>query len=333
MTESSVVARAVTIAENLANDDQVIQARLQAPLPDALLSWKPGPLRKDKRAVFFPYIDDAFYRDRLDAVLGMTQWSETYTGDDKLTECRVSLRFPSGKIVDGIGIGAFTSRDDKEDDSEKGTRTMAFRDACKHLGICGRDTDGAQTVPVLCVTWTDSQGKERISAPAEPLSRLLLRHSGQSGFATPAYIRSVVLLTEDPMASRYLDVAESFVGQEQKESTSQPRNFQSPPKEQSVAAPTGDYRDSANITFPYGKKHNGQKLTEIPTGYLEWAGANMDAFKPGNRNYNEFLVMAVAYYLEQKEQEANGQSDAAEPEQEGPDAMEFFDGTDVPEGL
>lgn len=332
MTENSTVTvmdRAIAIGEELASKDREVQARLQAPLPDPYLSWKPGqcwPSGGSHLATFFPYVDDAFLEERLDEVVGVKGWQVTYRSHEKVTECDLTIQFPSGPQI-RQGIGCFESRDGDDANSEKGTRTLAFRDACKHFGICGRDTDGAQTIPVAVRAESkeyNGKMKHFIKEALEPLSRKLLRHSGQSTFKVPAYIRSVVLLTEDPASSRWLDAAEAHEGEQNPPPPTTPRK----PAEQPQQAQ--DYRDSANIVFPYGKKHNGQKLTEIPTGYLEWAGANMDAFKPGNRNYNEFLVTAVAYYLEQQEK---AQGDAQEPDEVGPDAMEFFDGVDVPEGL
>lgn len=303
-TLDACVSRATDISAQISASDREIQARLQAPLPDALLSWKPGPVRKRGQgyvAVFFPYVDDSFYRDRLDTVLGLTGWQELYSDQKELTECTVILRMPSGAVRTGVGVGKFTSRDEDEGNSEKGVRTMAFRDACKHLGICGRDIDGAQTIPVEVDIW-EKNGKTYINEVLEPLSRKLLRHSGQSTYKVPSYIRSVVLLTEDPMASKYLDVAEAIAGGD-KEVERQVRQAADKPalkQEQAPPQERGDFKDGASWVWPFGK-HKGVTLGETPSGYLEWALEKGDMCNPEKGDkYDEWLHQAIQYVLHAK---------------------------------
>ena len=329
MTLGTVIDRALALgAEDLAKDRE-FQALLQAPIPDALLSWKPGYVRKggqDGLATFYPYIDDSMYRERLDAVCGMNNWAETYKDKDKLTECVVEIIFPSGQVKVGEGVAYFASRDSNEGNSEKGARTLAFRDACRHLGICGRDVDGAQTIEVPCTTY-ESNGKLYVRQVLEPLNRTILKHSGESSYRIPGYVRSVVHNTADPDLMRNFDA--QAAERSERHLAAQldvAPGSQAPPKKAAPKAERGDFRDPAYV-WEFGK-FKGKTIGETDEGYLKWCEEKADFCNPGKGDkYDEWLHSAVSFHLHAKTGDESFSPDGAGAE------AEMFAGSELPEGL
>lgn len=307
------IERAKAHAEDGHITDRLIQAQLQAPLPDAFLSWKPLTAWQVKPehqlGILAPYIDDAFYEERLDGVLGMTGWHAHFEDKEKKTVCELTLQMPSGPIT-RQGVGFFQSRDRDEGNSEKGARTLAFRDACRHFGICGRDIDGAQTRPVnvRATSWKkDDKEIWTIKEVYEPLDRSILRHSGQSTYHQPAYERPTIGVATDPIARRYLspgpelvlDRAANVRDQGGSASDGKPaatssagggqKGKQSPP-----TGDRGDFKDITNIEWKWGKE-KGKKVSELNTSYLDWCLDNMGLLQPGHEKYDEWWHNCVSY--------------------------------------
>lgn len=162
-----------------------LQSRLQAPFNEDEISWKPGTIKEWKSgevsALYFPYIAAPKYRDRLDAVCGWTGWEAKYTQTEKgLTLCDLSIWLNEQQIT-RQGVGDHTANQsqsgDKELDEEHGSRTRAFRDACKQFGIGGHHMDGLQS-PWTKVDAYEQNGKLRIKGLLEPLLLANCKYSG-----------------------------------------------------------------------------------------------------------------------------------------------------------
>lgn len=332
----TVVERAKEIGAGSLAADREFQMQLQAPIPDALLSWKPGNVWKAGNgalAIFYSYIDDAILRERLDNVCGMLGWEEEYTDKENLTVCTLNVSFPSGEIKTAEGVAYFKDRKDDDGNSEKGSRTMAFRDACKHLGIGGRDTDGAQTRPVAVDAY-ESNGKLYVREVLEPLSRAILRHSGQSSYRLPAYIRSIVHNTADPDLMRNLDTQAAERSEQQLAAT---LDMTPPPPGSAQGTKSGgnkpakkergDYKDPTYV-WEFGK-FKGKTIAETDEGYLKWCEEKADFCNPSKADkYDEWLHNLVSYHLHSragKELEAAGETNSpwVEVKKEKPGRMSF----------
>lgn len=104
-------------------DEQVMKA-LRAP-------FKPSKVKSRKQAgreLF--YIDARMVMDRLDRVLGMSNWQNAFQFDGPRTLCHLSIKLPSGEWitkVDGAG--------DTNIEGEKGGLSDAFKRAAVLFGI------------------------------------------------------------------------------------------------------------------------------------------------------------------------------------------------------
>lgn len=272
--------------KTLSNLERVfeVQKDLQAPVKDEWISWKPGTAwnagREGNFAIYFPYIRQSLYEDRLDTVLGATNWRLEFDEKESLTICRLIMTLPGESIAIREGVGAHSSRNKEETgkayDEEHGARTKAFRDACKRAGICGRDLDGCQTIPVLInVEYADNDGKPKRFSPVSPLTRDMIRFPGQMSDGEA--------VTPPPPAGR-------------------------------TSASAGTRPDTApddptkidEIIWPYGK-HKGKKLSELASAYLEWCMENMDQFKPDDQKFNQKWYDAVCVALAAKEDKEDDQ--------------------------
>jgi hypothetical protein len=170
------------------------QIKLQLPFAEEEISWKPGTVKDwgngNVSGLFFPYIGAPKYRSRLDTVLGFGGWDAKYTQTEKgLTLCDLSLQITPDMVVTRQGVGDHTARQaiegDKELDEEHGSRTRAFRDACKQFGIGGHEMDG------LVSGWTkvdayQENGKWRVKGLLESLSLASCKYSGAQTMASGA---------------------------------------------------------------------------------------------------------------------------------------------------
>lgn len=261
-----------------------LTTELQAPIADEFLSWKPStPYQKggDWYCAYFPYINKEFLEERLDRVLGLSGWDCEYaqTAED-ITVCRLSLNLPLGARVTREGTGAHRSKSkdetEKEADEIHGGRTRAFRDACRVFGICGRDIVNTQTCPVKVIPGAVVDGKAKFISPAEPLNRSLLIHSGAASTTATSGNHGVVKTSPE---SRTI------------------RNPQQAANQTEIEIAAGDAPD---VPFPYGKKHNGQALSTIPSAYLRWACENMDYLNPNHEKFNSALHAAICVVLDEK---------------------------------
>jgi len=268
------------MSETLSNLDRVfeVQADLQAPVEERWISWKPGMawrVSKDEAfAIYFPYIRQSLYEDRLDTVLGSTNWRLEFDEKESLTICRLIMTLPGESLVIREGVGAHSSRNKEETgkayDEEHGARTKAFRDACKRAGICGRDLDGCQTVPVKINVKKEDGDRIKLFSPAQPLTRDLIRWPGQvddndSAQPAPAGKTSVSAGTRPNSAPE-------------------------------------DPTKIDDIVWEFGKM-KGKKLSELNRNYLEWAMENMDMLNPDHQRFNQKWYDAVCVALAAKEDE------------------------------
>lgn len=157
---------------------RVLQEKLMLPLPAEEISWRPGQVMRTQNgaiAKYFPYVSAPTYRKRLDEVLGYANWTTDYSDTaNGLTLCKLSLQLDSEAVV-REGVGDHKSRqgsnsENTELDEEHGSRTKAFRDACKAFGLCGgHDMDGLVS-PWVGVDADEKNGKLYVRALLEPLS-------------------------------------------------------------------------------------------------------------------------------------------------------------------
>lgn len=259
-----------------------IMSRLQGVVADDLLSWKPGPCIKTKDGVvgmFFPYIDANVLAERLDTVLGAWNWSVAYStteSDKPVTVCELTVSLMDECIIKREGVGNFDSSD--EGHAEHGSRTKAFRDACRALGVCGRDIDGTQTkfIPVDANEREDN-GKLKFTnvKPKAPLTRADLINPGRHAGATGSGLAQVRSSVEHNNATR------------------------SPEKAAELTDKDITPADVDNILWESGK-YKGKPLTELPSHFIDWAFGNMDTLKPDSPKFKKKLYDALVIAVDVK---------------------------------
>lgn len=278
-----------SVPASTAEQIELIRVQLQAPIADKYLSWKPGsPFNKGGQwwSTYFPYVNKEFLEERLDNVLGLAGWEVEYSTTEKdITICRLTLHLPGETRVTREGTGAHSNSSknknevEVEADEVHGSRTRAFRDACRVFGICGRDITNTQTRPIKVEPGLVVDNKAKYCVPAEPLDRSLLIHSGAANVQSPSPDRGVVKASNDGHSSvRDPAAAAKAVEKDIKPS------------------------DTDSIVFPYGKKHNGQVLSTIPSHYLRWACENMSQLNPDKSEFNQPLHAAICIVLAEKAQ-------------------------------
>ncbi len=279
---------------------KTILAALQAPINEEHLSWKPGvSFQKNTQwfMIFHPYINKEFFEQRLDEVLG-SQWTAEYEKDNiGMIHCYITLTLPGEVQVKRQGIGQGATKETKPQDildEEKGGRTSAFRDACRALGICGRDIVNTSTDWVeIVVDKLNSNNKPQYYKPAVQLNRSMLRHSGACVVAA-AGAKSVAHKQVEKHGSTAVE-AQSTTG----------------------LAVT----DFDKIIWQLGK-HKGKSLLELPQSYLEWAIANASQLDEKSSKFDQFMHDAVHARL-------SDMSKGQEPEPLPDDVMQkIFDGTE-----
>ncbi len=261
-----------------------IMAKLQAPIADQYLSWKPGntfEVNGEWFGIYFPYINREFLEERLDNVLGLDGWSTQFEHDAKdICHCYLTLHLPHERKAIRKGVGLFRGNDKDEDkadaDGIHGGQTKAFRDACRIFGICGRDIVNTQTRPVKVKPGKVENGRAKYCTALEPLTRALLVHSGASTYKGDIYNRGSVKAGQDGHSGvRDPEAAASEVDKDIK------------------------ITDTDIILFPFGK-HKGKPLDEVPSAYLTWAMDKSNCLNPDHKDYDSFLYDAICVALDKK---------------------------------
>jgi len=110
-----------------------ILTALAAPFPPESIGWKPGAIAGN-RALAMPYIDARDVMDRLDAVVGVTNWQDAYDFlSDGSVVCRLSVRL-GAEWITKVDIGGQSEQPD-EGDRRKAATSDALKRAAVKFGI------------------------------------------------------------------------------------------------------------------------------------------------------------------------------------------------------
>ncbi len=117
------------------NDD--ILKQLRDPLPERMISWRVGSTNQDKtRGQALPYIDNRIVQNRLDDVVGPSNWTNRYE------EVVVDNRLLAVRCIIGVRVdGQWVEKEDAAhlDDSSQGSRELAIKgvysDAMKRAAV------------------------------------------------------------------------------------------------------------------------------------------------------------------------------------------------------
>ena len=109
--------------------EDAVQGLLADPFEPAEVKWKPQTVRNDK-ALAVAYIDARAVMDRLDEVMGTSNWRDRYQDlGDGAVSCRLSLRFGS-EWVTKEDVGGQSEQPDEHD-----RHKAAFSDALKRAAV------------------------------------------------------------------------------------------------------------------------------------------------------------------------------------------------------
>jgi len=140
-------------------------AKLRAPFPPELVSWRIGATNSDKtRGIALAYIDARDVMQRLDEVCGPENWQCDYPHANSKTVCRIGIRCGEEWIWKANGAG------DTDVEAEKGALSDAFKRAAVLWGI-------GQYLYDLDSPWVliKQQGRSYVIEPSElPRLRKLL---------------------------------------------------------------------------------------------------------------------------------------------------------------
>lgn len=127
-----------------------ITEELRQPFPVNAVSFRAGATTRDKSAcIGLAYLDSRDIQERLDAVAGPANWSDSYHFDGAKTCCQLSIKIDGEWVTKSDGSG------DTHIESEKGAFSGAFKRAAAKWGI-GRYL---YTMPNVFVPY-DSQRKQ-----------------------------------------------------------------------------------------------------------------------------------------------------------------------------
>ncbi len=146
----------------MSNDDvKHIQQALAEPFPPDTVGWKPGAV-SGERCLAMPYIDARDVMDRLDAVLGVDGWEDSYQVlPDGNVVCTLQLKL-GGEWISKMDVGG---ESDQKDEGDK--RKSAFSDALKRTAV---KAGVARYLYRLGAIWADydAQKKRIKNAPQLP---------------------------------------------------------------------------------------------------------------------------------------------------------------------
>lgn len=110
-------------------DPQEIFDGLAAPFPPEAIDWRVGSTNKDKnKGMALAYIDARAVMDRLDTIVGPSNWQCNYSQAGTIMICAIGIRFEDWIWKqDGAGATDF--------EGEKGAMSDAFKRAAVRFGI------------------------------------------------------------------------------------------------------------------------------------------------------------------------------------------------------
>lgn len=135
-------------------DTPDIYAQLAAEFPREQVSWRAQNMNAEgTSALALAYIDARDVMERLDAVLGPDNWSDTYDVHPNVTICSIAIRVAGQWVTKSDGAG------DTDVEAEKGRISDAFKRAAVKWGI-GRYLYAMPTTWVPCDSYArKSDGK------------------------------------------------------------------------------------------------------------------------------------------------------------------------------
>lgn len=174
--------------------------QLSAPFPAAAIHWRAQNVSKaGDKALALAYIDARDVMDRLDNVMGPTNWRDTYVETPKgRLICTLELR------IDGEWIGKSDGAGDTDVEGEKGAISDALKRAAVKWGI-GRYLYNLGNVWAPCESY-EANGKKKWSKWGNGAQQVFLRalhEIGASNFnpapatITDAQLGELELLFED----------------------------------------------------------------------------------------------------------------------------------------
>jgi hypothetical protein len=108
---------------------RALEAALAAPFDRAEVKWKPQVV-KDNRAVVIAFVDARTIQDRLDDVLGVMGWQDSYEClPDGAVVCRLKIRL-GGEWIAKVDVGGQSEQPDEGD-----RRKAAFSDSLKRAAV------------------------------------------------------------------------------------------------------------------------------------------------------------------------------------------------------
>lgn len=115
------------------DNQRAIEQKLATPFEASEVKWKAQTLTKDqKRALAVAYVDARVIQDRLDLVLGVMNWQDSYEAlPDGNVICRLRIRLPGTvEWIEKTDVGGQSEQPDEGD-----RRKSAFSDALKRAAV------------------------------------------------------------------------------------------------------------------------------------------------------------------------------------------------------
>jgi hypothetical protein len=139
-----------------------VQLQLAAPFQPKAIKWKPGRV-SGNRAQAIAYIDARMVEDRLDEVLGIDGWKDSYEALAEGVICKLSIRLPgTDEWVERWDVGGESGQPDAGDRIK-----AAFSDALKRAAVKFGVGRYLYTLPSEWVDY-DPQKKQLKSTPRLP---------------------------------------------------------------------------------------------------------------------------------------------------------------------
>ena len=172
------------------------QQALTAPFPLAELDWRLGSL-KNGRYLALPYVDARAIQNRLDNVVGLMNWQDTYQIHPDGILCTLSIRFDS----DPTWVSKMNGSPETHIESFKGGISKAFIRAAVNWGIgrylydvgelyarpCSAETVGCKKdkrliwippeLPIEFLNNEDAEQRFKLKLISEVTNKLIVLHS------------------------------------------------------------------------------------------------------------------------------------------------------------
>jgi hypothetical protein len=194
-----------------------IQKALAAPFPEKRISWRIGRAGKNGNDIWIKalaYIDARDCMDRLDDVVGIYGWQDTYRKDGNSIICRLEVR------TEGIFLYKEDASYESDIEAVKGGISGAFKRVCVKWGIgrylydlkegfatvCDKNTDGAiyaktqelgvfYWLPPKLPNWALIESEQASSKPKQDIHKSTQSHD-QNSYATETMYNTILAAAE-----------------------------------------------------------------------------------------------------------------------------------------